>query len=77
MEINEYRWSNHYLFGGMMNEEIRNLEDNIIALLNDSFAPIEAKRLIIKDIYRMVEQKAEEIILDERSSHNNGNAENL
>ena len=60
-----------------MNEEIRNLEDNIIALLNDSFAPIETKRLIIKDIYRMVEQKAEEIILEERSSHNNGDAENI
>ena len=60
-----------------MNEEIRNLEDNIIILLNESNAPIEAKRLIIKDIYHMVEQKAEEIILEERSSHNNGNAEDI
>ena len=51
-----------------MNEQIRQLEDSIIDMLNESEVPIEAKRLIIKDIYRMVEIKANQIILEERST---------
>ena len=51
-----------------MNEQIRQLEDSIIDMLNESEVPIEVKRLIIKDVYRMVEIKANQIILEERST---------
>lgn len=57
-----------------MNEQMRLLEDTLIEVLNSyNLVPIEAKRLIIKDIYFMTEQKANEIIIEERRQ----NAEEL
>lgn len=57
-----------------MNEQMRLLEDTLIEVLNSyTTVPIEAKRLIIKDIYIMTEQKANEIIIEERRQ----NAEEL
>ena len=53
-----------------MDAQIRLLEDTIIETLNSyENIPIEVKRLIIKDIYFSVEQKANEIILEERSKN--------
>ena len=49
-----------------MNDAIRKLEDNIIATLNDSTVPIEAKRLILKDVLYMVTDQANAEILMER-----------
>ena len=56
-----------------MNEQIRLLEDTIIETLNSyEQVPIEAKRLVLKEIYLIVEQKANEIIKLEGK-----NAENI
>jgi hypothetical protein len=48
-----------------MNKEIRLLEDNLIALLNDSSLPIEVKRLVVKDVLSLVSKQADREILDE------------
>lgn len=48
-----------------MNLDIRNLEDSIINLLNESPVPIEAKRLIIRDVSRMVEIEASKQVAQE------------
>lgn len=49
-----------------MNEQIRLLEDTIIETLNSyEQVPIEAKRLVLKEIYLIVEQKANEAIIQE------------
>lgn len=45
-----------------MNTEIRKLEDDIIALLNASDVPIEAKRLILSDVLGIVQKKAQDTI---------------
>lgn len=45
-----------------MNYKIRKLEDNLVSVLNASDVPIEAKRLILADISRLVDKKAEESI---------------
>ena len=62
-----------------MNEQIRLLEDTIIETLNSyEQVPIEAKRLVLKEIYLIVEQKANEIIIAERKAIMEGeNAENI
>lgn len=51
-----------------LNYEIRKLSEDLIALLNASQAPIEAKRLVVKDVLMAVEAKANEIIAEEQSS---------
>ncbi len=49
-----------------VNEQIRLLEDTIIETLNSyEIVPIEAKRLVLKEIYLTVEQKANEEIIKE------------
>ena len=49
-----------------MNEQIRLLEDTIIETLNSyEQVPIEAKRLVLREIYLIVEQKANEAIIQE------------
>ena len=49
-----------------MNKKIRELEDQLIALLNSAAdVPIEAKRLILKDVTDMVTKKADEVIMAE------------
>ena len=49
-----------------MNDAIRKLEDNVIAVINDSTVPMEAKRLILKDVLYMVTDQANAEILMER-----------
>ena len=48
-----------------MNTKIRMLEDQIVALLNGSDVPIEAKRLILADIQNLVTKKADQVIKQE------------
>lgn len=48
-----------------MNYKIRKLEDDIVALINASDVPIEAKRLILADIQTMIEKKSTQIIAAE------------
>lgn len=48
-----------------MNKKIRMLEDQIVAALNGSDVPIEAKRLILSDLLNIVTKKADEIIAQE------------
>jgi len=48
-----------------MNTKIRLLEDQIVALLNGSDVPIEAKRLILADIQNLVTKKADQVISHE------------
>ena len=48
-----------------MNTKIRLLEDQIVALLNGSDVPIEAKRLILADIQNLVTKKADQVIRQE------------
>lgn len=48
-----------------MNLKIRKLEDNLVALINASDVPIEAKRLILADIQNLIEKKATSIIAAE------------
>lgn len=45
-----------------MNTKIRELEDNILAVINASDAPIEAKRLIVANIYNSLEKEADKVI---------------
>ena len=45
-----------------MNTKIRELEDNILAVINTSDAPIEAKRLIVANIYNSLEREADKVI---------------
>ena len=51
--------------GGAVNTKIRMLEDQIVAALNGSDVPIEAKRLILSDLLNIVTKKADEIIAQE------------
>lgn len=48
-----------------MNLKIRKLEDDIIALLNESDVPIEGKRLILDSVMRLVKDEADRQILEE------------
>lgn len=48
-----------------MNLQTRKLEDDIISTLNASNLPIEVKRLIIGNIYHLVEKQADKAILEE------------
>lgn len=50
-----------------MNLKIRRLEEDIVAILNDSDIPIEAKRLVLQNILDVVENNANEIIKQELS----------
>ena len=60
-----------------MNTKIRELEDNILAVINASDAPIEAKRLIVANIYNSLEKEADKVIRFEvqtakKEERNNG-----
>ena len=48
-----------------MNKNIRELEDNIISMLNASDVPIECKRLIMADVYNLVSKEADKAIIYE------------
>lgn len=45
-----------------MDLEIRRLKEKLISTLNESEIPIEVKRYVLADVYRAVEQKANEIV---------------
>lgn len=54
-----------------MNQKIRNLEDNIIALLNaENDVPLECKRLIVCDILRIITTASDKAIVQEMESEN-------
>lgn len=48
-----------------MNRQIRQLEDDLISVLNGSDLPIEVKRIIVGNIYHLIEKQADKAILDE------------
>ena len=50
-----------------MNLKIRQFEDNLIALFNESDLNIEIKRLIAQNILNLIEKQADKIILNELS----------
>lgn len=45
-----------------MNTKIRELEDNILTVINASDVPIETKRLIVANIYNSLEREADKVI---------------
>ena len=54
-----------------MNQKIRNLEDNIIALLNaENDVPLECKRLIVCDVLRIITTASDKAIVQEMESEN-------
>lgn len=58
----------------MENTNIRQLEDNIIEILNQSDVPLEAKRLVVADVLHIVTKEADKEILNELKTkgENNG-----
>ena len=56
----------------MTNAKVRKLEDKIIFALNDeSEVPMEVKRLILRDVLRMVEDQANaEILVESKEAEN-------
>ena len=48
-----------------MNKEIRQLETNLITVLNDSEIPIEAKRYVLLHVLSLVEKEANKAIYAE------------
>lgn len=49
-----------------MNSKIRQLEDDLINVLNSSDIPIEVKRLVVGNIYHLTEKEADKAILKEK-----------
>ena len=49
----------------MQNREIRQLEENLVAVLNDSPVMIEAKRYVVLSVLRLVEREADKEIIRE------------
>lgn len=50
----------------MINTEIRQLRDSIVAITNASPLPFEIKRLIFSEIYVQIDAEAERIIHEEK-----------
>ena len=48
-----------------MNYKIRDLEDNVISLLNASDVPIEGKRLIVQNVLNLITKQADKVIVEE------------
>ena len=46
-----------------MNSKIRQLEDDLVSILNASDLPIEVKRLIVGNVYHATEKAADNAIL--------------
>ena len=49
----------------MRNRDIRQLEENLVAVLNDSPVMIEAKRYVVLSVLRLVEKEADKEIIRE------------
>ena len=63
-----------------MNLQMRQLEDDMIALLNASEAPIEAKRLIVRNVLTLIEKEADRTIIAEMrpiTEYGENNAESV
>lgn len=56
-----------------MNKRIRELEDRIIATLNESDVPIEVKRLIISNVLNLVMKESDKVIAYEIQEGGNKN----
>lgn len=48
-----------------MNKEIRQLQDDLISLLNSSNLPVEVKRIVLANTLTLVEKEADRAILSE------------
>lgn len=57
-----------------MNSKIRQLEDDLVSILNASDLPIEVKRLIVESVYRATEKAADNAILREKYEEQMQNA---
>lgn len=55
----------------MINAQIRQFRDSIIALANASALPIEVKRLVFSEIQIAINQESDKIISEERSEQKN------
>lgn len=51
-----------------MNQKIRNLENTIIGLINESELPVEVCRLVVSEVYNKLDKQASEVILQEMKS---------
>ena len=54
----------------MVNTEIRQFRDSIIAITNASPLPIEIKRLVFSEIQTLINQEADKVIIAERKQAN-------
>lgn len=50
----------------MINTQIRQLRDSIIAITNSSPLPIEVKRLVFSEIQTQINQESDRIIIEEK-----------
>ena len=57
-----------------MNSKIRQLEDDLVSILNASDLPIEVKRLVVESVYRATEKAADNAILREKYEEQMRNA---
>ena len=60
----------------MINTQIRQLRDSIVAITNASPLPIEVKRLVFSEIQTQIEAEAERIILVEKEEAQKESEEN-
>lgn len=54
----------------MINTQIRQLRDSIIAITNASPLPIEVKRLVFSEIQTQINQESNRIIIEEQEAEN-------
>lgn len=54
-----------------MNKDIRLLEDNMLAVLNESPVEMEVKRLILTNILDIIKKQADALILQELQEEQN------
>lgn len=59
----------------MINTEIRQFRDSIIAMINANPLPIEIKRLVFAEIQTQINSEAERVIFIEKSETNNNEDE--
>jgi hypothetical protein len=57
-----------------MNSKIRQLEDDLVNILNASDVPIEVKRLVVGNVYHATEKAADNAILREKYEETMQNA---
>lgn len=59
----------------MINTEIRQFRDSIIAMINANSLPIEIKRLVFAEIQTQINSEAERVIFIEKSETKNNEDE--